>query len=105
MATRSTVIALICLGLASFSSARAEGLAIKGSVKGSDGKSLVGAEVRAERIDGKKGVAAVATTDAKGEYAFHGLALAPYKVTVVVNKVPKSVASIKTRASAWVQLF
>jgi hypothetical protein len=82
---------------------RADGLAIRGTVKGTDGKSLAGAEVRVQRLDGK-GPVAVATTNAKGEYSFKGLSLAPYKVTTVVNKVPKQVASVNTRADAWVRV-
>src|SRR5207237_1942898 len=103
MSTRCAVIALLCLGLDSIASARAEGLAIKGQVKGTDGKPLAGAEVRAKRLDGK-GSSVVATTDAKGEYSFRTLDLAAYQVTAVVNKVPKSVASIKTRPTAWVRV-
>ena len=103
MFKRSTVAALLLLGLSFVASVQAEGLAIKGSVKGSDGKPLAGAEVRAQRLDGK-GSAAVATTDRKGEYSFRGLDFAAYKVTSVVNKVPKQVASIKTRQNAWVRV-
>ena len=100
MFTRSTVIALMLLGLGSIATARADGLAIRGTVKGSDGKALAGAEVRAQRID-TKAPAMVATTDAKGQYAFKGLALGAYKVTAVVNKVPKSEASIRTTQKGW----
>jgi hypothetical protein len=103
MFNRSTVVALLLLGLSFVASVRADGLAIKGVVKGSDGKPLAGAEVRAQRLDGK-GSAAIATTDRKGEYSFRGLELAAYKVTSVVNKVPKQVASIKTRQNAWVRV-
>jgi hypothetical protein len=103
MSIRCAVMAVLALTLASISSARAEGLAIRGIIKGTDGKPLAGAEVRAQRLDGR-GSAVIATTDAKGEYSFRGLALAPYKVTAVVNRVPKSVASIKTRAASWVRV-
>jgi hypothetical protein len=103
MSTRSAVVALLLLGLGSISSARAEGLAIKGVVKGTDGKPLAGAEVRAQRLDGK-GSVVVATTNAKGEYNLRGLTLAGYKVTAVINKVPKSVASINTHATGWVRV-
>jgi hypothetical protein len=97
------IIAALVIGLVSIGSARADGLAIKGTVTGTDGKPLTGAEVRAERLDHKKDAAVVATTNAKGQYEVRGLALAPYKVTTIVNKVPKSVASIKTRSNAWVR--
>lgn len=102
MSTRSTVIALLCLGLGSIASVRAEGLAIKGQVKGTDGKPLAGAEIRAQRADGK-GPVLTTTTDSKGEYTLRKLDLAPYALTTVINKVPKQVVSIKTRSTAWVR--
>ena len=101
MSTRSTIIAALLLGLAAVTSARAESHAIRGTVKGADGKPLAGAEVRAQRVDGR-GTALVTTTNAKGEYSFRGLDVAGYKVTAVVNKVPKSTASINTRKTGWV---
>ena len=101
MSTRSTIIAALFLGLAAIGNAHAEGQAIRGTVKGADGKLLAGAEVRAQRLDGK-GSALVTTTNAKGEYTFRGLDLAGYKVTAVLNKVPKSVVSINTRKTSWV---
>jgi hypothetical protein len=103
MFTRSTVIALLCLGIGSIASARADGLAIKGQVKGTDGKPLAGAEVRAQRVDGKGPVLST-TTDAKGEYALRKLDLAAYAITSVINKKPVQVASIKTRQGAWVRV-
>jgi carboxypeptidase family protein len=103
MSTRSTIIALISLGLASMATAHADGLAIRGTVKGTDGKLLAGAEVRAERLD-HKGSAVVTKTDGKGEYNFKGLDLGAYKVTTIVNKVPKSAANVRTRATGWVRV-
>ena len=44
------------------------------------------------------------TTNGKGEYSFHNLDLAAYKVVTVINKVPKQVASIRTRTTAWVRV-
>jgi hypothetical protein len=104
MSIRSTIIALVLLGLAvTGGNALADGLAIRGTVKGADRKPLAGAEVRAQRLDGK-GPVVVATTNAKGEYTFKGLTLGAYKVTTVINKVPKSVASINTRTNGWVRV-
>ena len=100
MSTRSTVIALLLLGLGSIATVRADALAIRGSIKGTDGKALAGAEVRVQRIDAK-GPAVVAKTNAKGEYSFTGLAQGAYKVTAVVNKVAKSEASIRTTQKGW----
>jgi Carboxypeptidase regulatory-like domain len=102
MFTRSMVIGLLCLGLGSIASARADGLAIKGQVKGTDGKPLAGAQVRVQRADGKGQVLTTAT-DSKGEYAIRNLDLAPYAITTVINKKPVQVASIRTRQNAWVR--
>lgn len=103
MSTRSLLIALVSLSLAVLGQvARADGNAIRGSVKGPNGKALAGAEVRAQRIDAK-GAVAVTTTNAKGEYAFSGLTPGAYKVVTVINKVPKAVASIRTRTTGWVR--
>ena len=102
MFIRSMVIALLCLGLGSIASARAEGLGIKGQVKGTDGKPLAGAEVRAQRADGKGSVLST-KTDSKGEYSFRSLDVAPYAITTVINKKPVQVASIRTRQGAWVR--
>jgi len=96
--------AVFAITLLAFSlSARAEGFGLRGAVKGTDGKALAGAEVRAQRLDGK-GPAVVTKTDAKGEYSLKGLNDAAYKVTAVVNNVPKSVASVRTRATSWVRV-
>jgi hypothetical protein len=105
MSIRHPFIALVLLSLILIGGRAyaGDGLAIRGLVKGTDGKALAGAEVRAQRLDGK-GPVAVATTNAKGEYVFRGLTLAAYKVTAVINKVPKSVASINTRATAGVRV-
>ena len=104
MSTRSTLIALLSLSLAVVGqNARAEGNAIRGSVKGTDGKALAGAEVRAERLDAK-GPVVVATTNAKGEYNFKGLTPGKYKVVTVLNKRPVSQAAIATSTTAAVRV-
>ena len=103
MSTRYAVIAVLCLGLGSIASARAEGLAIKGQVKGTDGRPLAGAEVRAQRVD-TKGSVLVTKTDGKGEYTFRKLDLAQYALTSVINNKAQQVASIKTRPTAWVRV-
>jgi hypothetical protein len=101
MCTR-VVLSLLC-GFVLAVNVRAEGLGIRGILKGSDGKAVAGAEVRAQRLDGK-GSVAVAITNAKGEYNLRGLTLGAYKVTAVINKVPKSAASINTRPNGWVRV-
>ena len=104
MVIRSSVIALVLLALAATTGTTlADGGAMRGIIKGTDGKPVVGAEVRAQRLDGK-GAVTVAKTDAKGEYQFQGLELTAYKVTAVINKVPKSVASAKTSSKGWVRV-
>src|SRR5690242_14182034 len=106
MSTRSTLIALILLGLAvAGSSLHAEGNAIKGSIKGPDGKFMANAEVQAQAIDKKghgQGPIVSATTNSKGEYTFRGLNPGTYKVVAVINKVAKSQAAIATKETGWV---
>jgi|ERR1700736_4721304 len=80
----------------------AGGGSVRGTVLGTDGKPLAGAEVRAEKTDGK-GAAIVTKTDAKGQYSFDGLGVGVYRVTAVVNKVPKSVATVATRNNRFAQ--
>ena len=108
MFTRSTLIALISLGLAAIGpSLYAEGNAIKGSVKGPDGKWLANAEVQAQAIDKKghgQGPVVSATTNSKGEYTFRGLNPGTYKVVAVINKVPKSQTAIATKNTGWVRV-
>ena len=102
--TPRTIVGLVCIGLLSITSpAWAGSKSIQGVVKGEDGKPLAGAEVRAERMDGKAPIA-IAKTDAKGVYVFSGLAVGTYKITASVNKVPKSAASIRTRKDGWVRV-
>jgi hypothetical protein len=108
MSTRSTLIALISLGLvAAGPRLHAEGNAIKGSVKGSDGKLMANAEVQVQAIDKNghgKGPLVSATTNSKGEYSFRGLNSGTYKVVAVINKVPKSQAAIATKTTGWVRV-
>jgi len=103
MFTRSTIIAAMLLGLAAVSNARAEGPAIRGTVKGKDGKPLAGAEIRAQRVD-QKGPVLSTTTDSKGEYSLRNLDASAYAVTSVINKKPQQVASIRTRSAGWVRV-
>ena len=108
MFTRSTLIALISLGLAAAGpSLLAEGNAIKGFVKGPDGKLMPNAEVQAQAIDKNghaHGPVVSATTNNKGEYTFRGLNSGTYKVVAVINKVPKSQAAIATKNTGWVRV-
>ena len=108
MSTRSTLIALISLGLAAFGqSVHADGNAIKGSIKGPDGKWLANAEVQAQAIDKNgrgQGPIVSATTNSKGEYTFRGLNPGNYKVVAVINKVAKSQAAVATKTTGWVRV-
>lgn len=104
MHTRARIIGLALVALMGMTvAAWAEGNAIKGTVKDADGKVVAGADIRIERIDGKAPVA-VTKTDAKGQYGFKGLAVGKYKLTALVNNVPKSAASILTRNDGWVRV-
>ena len=102
--TRSILIGVVSAAVAAFGqTVHAGGNAIDGFVKGPDGRLLPGAEVRAERIDAK-GPAVVTTTNAKGEYNFKGLNPGAYKVVAIINKTPKSQASIRTRETGSVRV-
>ena len=71
-------------------------------VKGMDGKSVNGAEVRIE--GGGTGVALSGKTDQKGRYVFKNLGTGTYKVTVLVNKVPASLDNVKARSEGPVRV-
>jgi hypothetical protein len=84
-------------------SAWADNKSIQGTVTGSDGNPLGGAEVRAERLDAKA-APALTKTDAKGQYVFKGLPAGAYAVTAIVKTVPKSRASVRTRSDGWAKV-
>ena len=75
--------------------ATADNSSIQGTVIGTDGRLVAGAEVRAERLDAKAAVA-VTKTDAKGQYAFKVLPAGAYAVAATVKSVT-SRANVKTR--------
>ena len=84
-------------------SAWAEGNSIRGVVTDPKGKPVAGVEIRADRTDAK-GPAAVAVSDAKGQYSLSHLAVGTYKVTASVRKTPRSSANVKTSSAGWVKL-
>jgi hypothetical protein len=84
-------------------SAWADNKSIQGTVIGSDGNRLAGAEMRAERLDAKT-AAAQTKTDAKGQYVFKGLPAGAYAITAIVKNVPKSRASVRTRSDGWARV-
>jgi len=85
------------------SSAFAGNKSIQGSVIGTNGKPLAGAEVRADRSDAKS-PSALTKTDAKGQYIFKDLPAGSYSITASVNGVPKSRATVKTQTNGWVEV-
>ena len=88
--------ALLFLG----SVALAGNSSIQGTVIGTDGKYLAGAEIRAERLDSSSRTGAMAAvltkTDAKGQYVLKDLPVGAYAITAIVKNVPRSRATIKT---------
>ena len=96
----SFVALALCIATASV---WAEGNSIRGVVTDVKGKPVAGAEIRAERTDGKS-PGAVATSDAKGQYTLNHLAVGTYKVLASVGKAPQSAASIKTSSTGWVKV-
>src|SRR5436853_4978371 len=99
MARLRNVVASVAL-LVSCNSAWADSKSIVGTVVGADGKALIDAGVRAERLDAKANPVATKTF-AKGQYVFTDLPVGVYQVLVTVKGVAKSQAKIKTRAGGW----
>jgi hypothetical protein len=66
-------------------------------VKGMDGKSLGGAEVRIE--GGGTGAKLSGKTDQKGRYVFKNLGDGHYRVTLFANKAPTSLDNVAVRST------
>ena len=66
-------------------------------VKGMDGKSLGGAEVRIE--GGGTGAKLSGKTDQKGRYVFKNLGDGHYRVTLLANKPPTSLDNVAVRST------
>src|SRR6185312_17464355 len=104
MSTRSGIIALSAVALILGTDlAWADTKSIQGTVTGVDGKPLAGADMRAERLDAKA-APALTKTDARGQYQFKGLPVGAYAITAIVKEVPKSRASVRTRADGWAKV-
>jgi hypothetical protein len=105
MPARSGIVAAV---LAAFvvacSSVRADTKAIQGTVIGTDGKPLAGANVRADRLDQKGQPPAVTKTDTQGHYVFKALPVGAYAIIAAIKGVPKSRAMVKTRADGWAKV-
>jgi Carboxypeptidase regulatory-like domain len=84
-------------------SAWADNKSIQGTVTGADGKPLVGADVRAERLDAKA-PPTLTKTDAKGQYIFKALPVGAYAITAIVKSVPRMRASVRTRSDGWAKV-
>jgi hypothetical protein len=104
MSTRSGIIALSAVALILGTDLTwADTKSIQGTVTGVDGKPLAGADVRAERLDAKA-APALTKTDVRGQYQFKGLPVGAYAITTLVKNVPKSRASVRTRADGWAKV-
>jgi hypothetical protein len=84
-------------------SLRADNKSIQGTLLGTDGKPLAGAEIKAARLDAKA-EPAMTKTDAQGHYLFQGLPSGAYAITAYVKSVPKSRASVRTRSDGWAKV-
>ncbi len=69
--------------------------AVSGTVRGADGKPAQGAQIR---FEGKERSNFTTTTDAHGKYAYKGLPVGLYKISVLINGSPKSSVTVKTAA-------
>jgi hypothetical protein len=93
----------LCAFILATGSAWADTKSIQGTVTGTDGKPLAGAEIHADRLDAKA-APAITKTDAQGRYTFKALPVGAYAVTTYVKSVPKSRASVRTRADGWAKV-
>jgi len=76
---------------------------IEGTVKGSDRKAIIGAEIRVERRDAKAPVIAAKTTT-NGRYAVNKLAAGAYQVILLVGKAPIAGCVMWTRPDGGVRI-
>ena len=103
MFTRSVLRRFVVSGAILF----AGGLALHAAevqvdVKGMDGKSLGGAEVRIE--GGGTGAKLSGKTDQKGRYVFKNLGEGHYRVTVFANKAPSSLDNVAARSTVPIRV-
>ena len=107
MAKNSGIVALLALALVAAGSMMAGEKShigwVKGTLIGEDGKPFKGAVIRAEP-KGKtelKGKAFVTATDSRGQYLFTAMPIGDYSLTVYVDDVAMSRASIRTSNRGW----
>ena len=75
----------------------ADTAAIEGTVKDVNGRALSGADIRIEAKDGSTWHK-LAKTDAKGHYAYVGLTVGTYRVSLLVNGATKAaINNVKTK--------
>src|SRR3954454_7800330 len=104
MFPRSGIVAALVVPLiVASASAWADTKSIQGTVLGTDGKPLAGADVRAERLD-TKAEPSLTKTDADGHYTFKALPVGAYAVTTIVKSVAKSRALVRTRSDGWAKV-
>ncbi len=84
--TALATIAAIC-------TAFGESGTVSGTVRGADGRPAQGAQIR---FEGKERSNFTTTTDARGKYAYKGLAPGIYKISVLINGTPKSSVTVKS---------
>lgn len=91
---------LLACGLMA-ASASAQDSSIRGLVKGMDGKTLVGAEVKVQRTDAKARPVN-AKTDGNGNYVVNGLPVGTFKVTAYGKANAKEIGGITTKSGSSV---
>ena len=82
-------------------SASAQNSSIRGVVKNTDGKPLVGAQIKIERTDAKSR-AINTNADSKGNYVANGLPVGTFKVTAYSKTNAKEIGGITTKSGSAV---
>jgi len=98
----SGILICVLVFAASFANA-ADNRSIQGVMINENGKAIVGAEIRAKRLDAKAKIL-LAKTNNRGVYVFESLPAGLYEVTAYLNGHPQSRAKVQTRAKGWAKV-
>ena len=101
MVSKSLILSLVGVILATFSAFAGGTSVLEGVVKDATGRPIKGADVRIEA----KNFSKILKTDASGHYVTHGLPVGTYKVMLVINgQVKGPILDAKTQLDKPTQL-